>query len=178
MLEIDLDDLREGLPGFTPIAGSFLAEATAYCLELSGHQAGVELTLQIDNKNRQVPVHWRSDLSTDAASTWQDELELVEYAAAGIALLLILKLTDYTDIQRARKGSSVDFWLGQKDENGFPVLEALLEISGILKENRGNSLKARVEQKKRQVKRSPYKNLPVYVVVVEFSGPKANLEKL
>lgn len=178
MLEIDLDELRQGLPGFTQVAGSFLAEATAYCLELSGHRAGIELTLQIGDDDHRVPINWRSQLSPDVGSTWQDEQKLVEYAAAGIALLLILKLTEYTDIQRARKGTGVDFWLGQKDVDGFSVLEALLEISGILKENKGNSLKARVEQKKRQVKRSPYKNLPVYVVVVEFSGPKAKLEKL
>lgn len=61
MLEIDLDNLRKGLPGFTPIASSFLAEATVYCLALSGHSTGVELTLQIDNEDHQVPVNWRSD---------------------------------------------------------------------------------------------------------------------
>lgn len=44
MFKIDLDELRKGLPGFTPTAGSFLAEAAIYCLESSGHKTGAELT--------------------------------------------------------------------------------------------------------------------------------------
>ena len=102
----------------------------------------------------------------------------MEYAAVGIALPLILQATGYSDVQRARKGSSVDFWLGKKDEYAFPILEALLEVSGILKENPGNTMNARVNQKRQQAMRSPYRNLPVYVIVVEFSKPKAKLEKL
>lgn len=103
---------------------------------------------------------------------------MVEYAAVGIALPLILQLTNYIDVQRARKGGGVDFWLGRKDENGFSVLEASLEISGILKENQGNTVNARVQQKKLQVQQSAHKNLPVYIVVVEFSKPKAKMEQL
>jgi hypothetical protein len=177
MFEIDLDELRKGLPGFTPIAGSFLAEAAIFCLEYCGHKTGVELNLELDDGQEQISLNWYSELSPDAASTWQDEQELVEYAAVGIALPLILQVTDYSDVQRARKGSSVDFWLGRKDEYGFPILEALLEVSGILKENPGNTLNARLKQKKQQVQRSPYRNLPVYIIVVEFSMPKAKLEK-
>ena len=178
MFKIDLDELRKGLPGFTPTAGSFLAEAAIYCMEFCGHKTGAELTLQLVDNQEEVPINWYSELSPDAPSTWQDEQELVEYAAVGIALPLILQVTGYTDIQRARKGSSVDFWLGRKDEHAFPILEALLEVSGILKENPGNTMNARVNQKKQQAMRSPYRNLPVYIIVVEFSKPKAKLEKL
>ena len=44
MFKIDLDELRKGLPGFTPTAGGFLAEAAIYCLEFCGHKTGAELT--------------------------------------------------------------------------------------------------------------------------------------
>lgn len=178
MLTIDLDELQNGLPGFTPIASSYLAEATAYCLMYSGHNPGIDLTLQEGDNEKLITIKWHSELSPDVAITWQDEQELVEYAAVGIALPLILQLTNYTDVQRARKGGGVDFWLGRKDENGFSVLEASLEISGILKENQGNTVNARVQRKKLQVQQSAYKNLPVYIVVVEFSKPKAKMEQL
>ncbi len=178
MFRIDIDELRKGFPGFTPVAGSYLAEAAIYCLEYSGHESGTELNLHLEGDDELVPLIWHSKLPSDAASTWKDEQELVEYAAVGIALPLILNLTEYSEVQRARKGSGVDYWLGRKDERGFPILEALLEVSGILKESRGNSLNARVQKKKQQVKQSPYKNLPVYVIVVEFSTPKAKLNKL
>lgn len=52
MLEINLDELRKGLPGFTSIASSYLAEAATYCLNISGHKTGVNLTLEVgDEKN-------------------------------------------------------------------------------------------------------------------------------
>ena len=178
MFKIELDELRKGLPGFTPTAGSFLAEAAIYCLESCSHKTGVKLTLHLEDNQEEVLVNWHSELSPDAPSTWQDEQELVEYAAVGIALPLILQATGYSDVQRARKGSSVDFWLGKKDEYAFPILEALLEVSGILKENPGNTINARANRKKQQAMRSPYGNLPVYIIVVEFSKPKAKLEKL
>lgn len=178
MLEINLDELRKGLPGFTSIASSYLAEAATYCLNISGHKTGVNLTLEVGDEKKDVIVNWYSALPQDVESTWQDEQELVEYAAVGIALPLVLTLSEYTDVQRARKGSGVDFWLGQKDENGFPILEALLEISGILKKNSRNTVTARLQQKIRQARRSPYKNIPVYIVVIEFSIPMAKLESI
>ena len=75
------------------------------------------------------------ELSQELKTTWSDEQELVEFAAVGIALPLALLLTSYTDTQRAEKGSRADFQLGRKDENGLPILEVLLEVSGIYKEN-------------------------------------------
>lgn len=174
--EINLEELRQGIPGFTEAAGSFLAEAVSYCLYKSGHESGVFLVS--NDEEKKIRINWDRELSKDIESTWKDEQELVEFAAAGIALPLALLLTSYTDIQRAKKGSRADFWLGRKDENGFPILEALLEVSGIMKENDGNTIKTRVTQKKRQIKKTPYGNLPAYVIVIEFSQPKANFQSI
>lgn len=174
-LEIDLEQLKNGLPGFSPTAASYIAEAASYCLYKSGHESGVYLLL---DDHQQVKISWDMELSQELETTWRDEQELVEFAAVGIALPLALLLTSYTDIQRAEKGSRADFWLGRKDENGFPILEALLEVSGIYKENTGNTLKTRVKQKTQQIKKTPYGNLVSYVIVIEFSQPKGKILKL
>lgn len=171
-LEIDLEKLREGIPGFTATAASYLAEAATYCLYKSGHQSGVYLVLDDGDEARKVKINWSAELSSEMESTWQDEQELVEFAAIGIALPLALLLTSYTNIQRARKGSRADFWLGRLDKNGFPILEALLEVSGIYKENANNTIRTRVHQKEKQIKQTPYGNLSTYVIVIEFSKPK------
>ncbi|MEM0994199.1 MAG: hypothetical protein AAGI49_14260 [Bacteroidota bacterium] len=174
-LKIDLEEIKKGLPGFTPTAASYIAEAASYCLYKSGHDSGVFLLL---DEEQRVKIQWNMELSEDLETTWQDEQELVEFAAVGIALPLALLLTSYTDIQRAEKGSRADFWLGRKDENGFPILEALLEVSGIYKENAGNTLKTRVKRKTQQIKKTPYGNLTCYVIVIEFSQPKGKFLKL
>jgi hypothetical protein len=70
MLTIDLDELQNGLPGFTPIASSYLAEATAYCLRYSGHNPGIDLTLQEGDNEKLITLKWHSELSPDVASTW------------------------------------------------------------------------------------------------------------
>ncbi len=118
-------------------------------------------------------VEWQDIANEDVSRSWNDEQELTEYAAVGIALPLILQLTSYTTFKRARKGDGMDYWLGREDKNGLPILEALLEVSGIFKENESNTVESRVGLKKKQLKKSAYKSLPGYVVVVEFGVPKS-----
>ncbi|ETW93058.1 MAG: hypothetical protein ETSY2_52085 [Candidatus Entotheonella gemina] len=106
---------------------------------------------------------------------WADEQEATEYGACGIAILIILALTDYTVIRRSRKGTGIDYWLGYQDTD-YPFQDAArLEVSGI---RRGNDrvVAARVSQKIRQTKPSD-EALPAYIVVVEFSRPYARMVK-
>jgi len=39
------------------------------------------------------------------AATYNDELDLAEYAATAMAILIVLELTDYTYLKRAQKGT-------------------------------------------------------------------------
>jgi hypothetical protein len=128
--------------------------------------------------NEKFVVEWQRVATEEVGKSWNDEQELTEYAAMGVAVILARELTGYTDFKRARKGDGMDFWLGKNDENGLPVLEALLEVSGIMKESQGNTTAGRVSLKKKQLTKSPYKNLPAYVVVVEFNTPKSKFISL
>ena len=56
--------------------------------------------------------------------------------------------------------------------------EALLEVSGILTETKNNRLSSRVGIKRKQVELTPFKHLPAYMIVVEFSVPKGKIIKL
>ena len=100
-----------------------------------------------------------------------------EQAAYGIAFLIIQELTDYTVIERSRRGTGFDYWLGKKgDNNELPFQNAVrLEVSGIRKGD-DSRIKARIKQKLEQV--SPTDGtLPAYIVVVEFSNPLAFIVK-
>jgi len=110
------------------------------------------------------------------AATYNDELDLAEYAATAMAILIVLELTDYTYLKRAQKGTRGDYWLGKKDEFGVLILDGLLEISGILKENKNNRLSKRFREKEIQVKLSPYQSVSKNIIVVEFSTPKTKVQ--
>jgi hypothetical protein len=98
--------------------------------------------------------------------------EATERGASAIAFLLMLQLTDYTVIERSRKGTGFDYWLGHKDDMIFQRA-ARLEISGILS-GTAQTVDTRVAQKKKQTRRSDGA-LPAYIVVVEFGAPTAKV---
>ena len=97
-----------------------------------------------------------------------------EHGAYGIACLLILDLTGLTVIQRSRKGTGFDFWLGDDEELPFQN-KARLEVSGI-RQGDAARVAARVAQKKKQTGRSDG-FLPAYVIVVDFGTPLARVIK-
>jgi len=89
-----------------------------------------------------------------------------------LAILLALKLTDYTIIEKSARKNGFDYWLGQKGDILFQK-KARLEISGIFK-GAVKDVNARYKVKVKQTNQSDSLNLPAYVGIVEFSNPTAN----
>jgi hypothetical protein len=171
--ELSLDALQKGLPGLSQSWGQVLCEASSCCLEFHHHPKGVKLTVQGMTKTA-FTVHWDIDISDQIIRSWKDEQELAEYGACGIAILLILKLTGYTVIERSKKGTGVDYWLGYKDA-ALPFQNAArLEVTGILNGN-NSSVKARLSKKTEQVKQSDSSGLPAFIAIVEFSAPQSHV---
>jgi hypothetical protein len=166
-----LDKLKDGIPAITSDFGGTLAEAGAICFESANHQNGVELDVTI-TKNEinklKCNVYWQ-DVTDQMRRCYNDFEVTTEHGAYGVAILLILSLTDYTVVERSRKGTGFDYWLGKKDDVLFQK-SARLEVSGI-REGDINTIKARVNTKLNQIKRSDSLRLPVFIVVVEFSNP-------
>ena len=174
--ELVLVKLAEGLPAVTPAFGSALAEAGAICFEEQNHSNGVELKVN-GTFAATYKVYWQK-VTAQMLRCWNDYEVTTEHAAYGVAFLLILDLTEYTVIERRRKGDGFDYWLGKgKNEDELPFQKkARLEVSGI---RRGNHSRvwARVRQKLEQVKPSDSLGLPAYIVVVEFSTPLSKVVK-
>lgn len=81
----------------------------------------------------------------------------------------------YTVIERSRKGTGFDYWLGDKNSYLFQK-KARLEVSGILKGD-DSLLKSRHAAKEEQTSKSDELCIPAYVSVIEFSKPKAFFTK-
>jgi hypothetical protein len=172
---LNLDALQAGMPGITPRVGAYLAEAAITCLEQENHAPNVHMQVDGECKHR-LQVRWTEVGNPgQRALAWGDPDVATEHGACGIAALLVMELTDYTVIERARKGPGFDYWLGRKDGSALLFQEkARLEVSGV---RRGDNpaIESRVRRKMRQIEPSDY-CLPGVVAVVEFGSPRTRVK--
>ena len=84
-------------------------------------------------------------------------------------------VTNKVVVERSKKGTGFDYWLGDKDYDGPPFVGvSRLEVSGILSGTK-NQIKSRIKEKKGQM--IPTDHLaPGFVAVVEFGTPLACVE--
>ena len=170
---LDLNELEEGLPGVLPSFGKAIAEAAGVCLESQGHAQLTPIVVRgyIDKELR---LSW-PQVTEQARRTWNDPEEATEFGATAIAVLLARQELGYLAIERSLKGTGIDYWLGEESDALSLKHMARLEVSGI----RVGSLaqvRARVRQKLQQTSQSDG-SLPVFVVVVEFSMPTAEVQR-
>lgn len=167
---IDLGDLRRGEPGASPLFCSCLSEAAAVALEVNRHPCnGTQMHL-IGYRSSSFAVRW-TPVSEQARRTWRDEQVATEFGAYGIAFLVIKRLTGMRVVERARKGTGFDWWLGAESCGDLFQGKARLEVSGILTGTEA-AIETRVQQKLRQTEASDGSGLPAWAVVVEFGAPQ------
>jgi hypothetical protein len=171
---IDANQLSQGLPAITPALGSTLAEAIAICLSEQNHPSGSAFYIEGDFQSA-VQLRY-PDITEQMRRCWNDEEYTTEQAAYGIAILLLQHLMGLTVIERSRRGTGFDYWLGPAQAN-LPFQRMMrLEVSGIRAGSR-RLINARVKLKQAQVKRFAHP-LPASIVVVEFSTPCSHISAL
>jgi hypothetical protein len=173
-IALSLTDLGQGLPGITPSVGMGLAEAGAICLDDRGHTSGVMLVVTGDLSGTFV-VDWPF-VTPQMRRSWNDRDVATENGAYGLACLFILRLTDFTIIERSRRGTGFDYWIGYQDSDAENLFsnKARLEVSGI-RDGNDRILRKRLEKKRIQTLRSAHLRLPAYLVVVEFGRPMSHI---
>ena len=170
---LNLVKLKQGFPGVTSALGEACFEACMICFESQHHSSGVELRLA-GSFVGSFQILWNEETTDQMGRAWYDEREATEFAASGVAFLLIMELTQYTVLQRSRQGTGYDYWLAEKAEvDRYPFrYAARLEVSGIRRAEKESMIKTRVQQKLDQIKPADI-SLQTYIIVVEFSRPLA-----
>lgn len=171
---IQLADIRMGTPGITPVEGVNLYENSVVALHNSGHPSPVTLRME-GLRTEPFSLSWDDTFDDQMRRTYADEQSVTERAAVAVSVMLALRTTAYTVIERSRRGTGFDYMLGDNDDPLF-MPKARLEVSGIMRETDGNTLSTRFQQKAAQTDRSDATRLPAYVSVVEFSTPKAKFD--
>ena len=174
-MRLNLSSLKTSRPGLSAEYGAMMAQAAAVCLQDQGHSSGV--AMQANGLGaRAYALEW-SPVSEDTFPTWADEPFATEQGAYAIAILLLEQVFNLIPIERSRKGTGFDYWLGQLDAKGqatgFFQRKARLEVSGIRRGSR-RQIAQRLRRKLKQVQKS-HRSLPGYAVIVEFGEPFATV---
>lgn len=173
IVRIDLVSLaRNDVPKMSRAWCIALAECASVCLHLNDHRTETSLTLQGDF-NKILPI-CPIALEDSAIRTHNDLQVTAELGAYGVAFLIVEHLTSFTVIERSRKKTGFDYWLGQK-EDALMQRKARLEVSGI-HDQPTKEFTRRIKLKLHQTKVSDTMGLPAYIIVVEFKSPKAHFE--
>jgi hypothetical protein len=166
-----LDSLVHGFRHLSAEGGAMMAQAAAVSLEQQGHRPGVHLA--VDGAfSATFALSWPETVTDAVRRFWNDLDEATEQGAYAVAILVTRALTGCTILERSRRGTGFDWWLGTED-NLFQH-KARLEVSGILHGSM-KRINGRVKARMEQTKRSDDLTLPVYVVVVEFGNPRAKV---
>ncbi len=167
---LHLDKIKSGCPGLTIFAAGSLYEACLVSLSRKGHSSGCQLELTGDAPDT-LKVIWDEEVDAQMERTYADQQDATEDGAVCVAVLLALKLTPFTVIERSAKGTGIDYWLGQPGDPLFQK-KARLEISGTF-DGDEKELEKRYGQKATQATRSSGTGLPAYVSVTAFRFPKS-----
>jgi hypothetical protein len=172
---INLHDILKGLPGISAAKAEFLHEGCVICLDGNSHST-LKTMVVSGLSNSPLDLQWSTQVTDQMRRTWEDQQEATEHGAECIAVLMSLKLTDYTVVRRSRKGTGIDYWLGYKNDQLFQDA-ARLEVSGIFCGD-DTKIASRVKQKLSQTNQSGgHGSLPAYVCIVEFGKPHAVFQK-
>ncbi|MBF0320505.1 MAG: hypothetical protein HQL01_11955 [Nitrospirae bacterium] len=171
---IDLSDLGKGaIPALTRHCGFTFAESAVVCFEQQGHSNIVNLKVEGDFE--ELFEFTLPEVTDQMRNCYNDKERATEDGAYGVAIMLILNLTDYTVIEKSRKGTAFDYWLGKKDDND-PCKRARLEVSGIRNGNDSDiNKRLNIKTKRLQKQENP---MSAFIIIVEFSKPKSNIKKL
>jgi len=177
---LNLNKLKNGLPGITPVIGAFYMEAAIVSLTKSGFQSGVHL--KVDGVfSETFIIKWKPPLTINQINSWKEEKHYHSAGAVALSLLLVRELLGFTIFEESTIGTGIDYWLGKQDKiktfNPFFKKMARLEISGIGKATPKNSINMRINKKKKQIAQSDNTKLEGWISVVEFSTPKTKIIK-
>ncbi len=169
---LNLASLCEGMKGLTSACGAVLAESAAVCLEDRNHAQGVILNVAGESEAA-YPLDWEP-VSEQQRRCYNDLQEATERGASGIAILLVERLTGMTVLERSKKRTGFDYWIGPPgDETLLFQGKTRLEVSGILA-GPTSAVAGRVKTKLAQVKPTD-KEAPAYIAVIEFGTPASQV---
>lgn len=129
---LSLDTLAIGIPALTNALASVYKEACIVCLSRYSHRTGVLMQVQNRDVAQQSILNWNGEMTDDLSRSYVDQNKTTDFAACGIALLLVRETTEFTAIEQSNTGTTIDYYLGPKTDDDTLIFNrtARLEVSG------------------------------------------------
>lgn len=174
---IDIDILvarPKTMQGISDGLASWMHECARFCLQEQGHSTECKTKVffsDVESDYNDYNYIWADSIPQEDFPSFNDDNEVTNYAAMGIAVVQTLLFTEHSTFDRAgADGTGIDFTIGSLLS---PKGVERLEVSGIRKESRTNSFSKRIITKSEQSKKSDNMNSIAYISVTEFSSPKS-----
>ena len=156
-----LESLAHGIPAIHEDMVGYYKHSCMVCFHTQGYTSGVKFKVVREKMaDTYYQICWTGEVTNELMRQYAGTsrklndyaltTRTIDDAACAIALLLIMELTKYTAISKAKIGTTVDYYLISKNQNTdlfFNEAEARLEVSGILSETKNNTVTARVKKK-------------------------------
>ncbi len=177
-MQLWLEDLSRGIPVILPDAVQWHVGWTVFCFEQAEHTRPVHMTVVFKNEKKDpITVNWQLSLTVDHRRAYNDRNKAVENGAITLALLLIRELTEYTAFEVLQQRQRLDYRLVPQStlDDDFVIFneEVFLEVSGILAEQKGNTVSTRLREKRKHLTPahlglSASTSTKIFVAVVAF----------
>lgn len=175
IMNINIGEINNDFSCFTSAWKMYLYEACIACLKRKEHDYNGTILTIITEETMYAELRWDDIFDDQIDRTHNEQNRATECGAECLAILLISKLSEFTIVKKTAGKNGFDYWLAKKDDVLFKEA-ARLEISGLF-EGTNKMIDDRYNSKIKQTKISDYLKMPAYVVIIEFSNPKAKYGK-
>jgi hypothetical protein len=172
---MDINELsHKNFHGCNSTMANVMIESASVCFNKHFSEAQVSFSVTGDFSQNFVLKYKSVDNSMIA--TYNDADEAAEKGAYAIAFCIIEKFTGLKPMLKSAKDNGFDYHMGYEAQDDFlnfsPI--ARLEVSGILKVSKNNSMEKRYNSKVKQIQ-SYSNDSPAYVVIVGYNESMAKV---
>lgn len=177
-MTINLDELKDGILNLHPSVTNLYGLSAVYIFERNKAESGIVMNIigNIEGKEstNTISINWTVYQINDSAKRSLEPKTAVDNSAVGITLLLIKKYTEYEFANISYiDGNGFDYWVSKNSANILFDNAMRLEISGIEKENKYNTIQKRARDKERRFENNKSGIKEAIISVIEFSIPKS-----
>ena len=127
-----------------------------------------------DNNQKEIILEWDSNFPTGAM---KENVDMANHGSVALAFFVMSILNGYGYVEQSEIGDGVDyrFKIDEPKDGDFNFLDNdfhYVEVSGILKESKSNTLKNRIRVKHHQIGKGKKSEKSSSVIVTLFSEPK------
>ena len=177
MTTYHLDITKNNLSGPTIAQIETHNQWAATALDLFHANSEADFEFEIDKAVTKIKLLWNSAFSKAAM---KEEKDMANHGGVALAWFTMSTLLAYKYVEQTGIGDGVDyhFFEDVPDENDLNFMNNFhyVEISGILRESKGNTVKARIKQKHEQIMKGSKRNESSSVIVTLFSQPRTTKE--